>query len=69
MNLKKLGRTGLRVSPICLGTMTLGSEVPEAESIEIIKSAIDRGVNFLDTADGYSMGKSGNGWVKNPELF
>ena len=58
MKLNKLGRTGLKVSPICLGTMTLGSQVAEAESMEIIKSAIDMGVNFLDTADGYSRGKS-----------
>lgn len=58
MKLKKLGRTGLKVSPICLGTMTLGSQVAEAESIKIIKSAIDFGINFLDTADGYSGGRS-----------
>lgn len=58
MELKKLGRTGLKVSEICLGTMTLGSQVPEAESIDIIKSALDSGINFLDTADGYSEGKS-----------
>ncbi|MBN2061014.1 MAG: aldo/keto reductase [Deltaproteobacteria bacterium] len=58
MKLRKLGRTGLKVSPICLGTMTMGSQVAEAESIEIIRSAIDMGINFLDTADGYSRGKS-----------
>ena len=58
MKLRKLGRSGLKVTPICLGTMTLGSQVGEAESIKIIKSAIDSGINFLDTADGYSGGKS-----------
>jgi 1-deoxyxylulose-5-phosphate synthase len=58
MQLKKLGRTGLKVSPFCLGTMNLGSQVGEAESIEIIRKAVDLGINFLDTADGYSGGKS-----------
>ena len=58
MQLRKLGRTGLKVSPICLGALTLGSQVPESESINIIKSALDLGINFIDTADGYSGGKS-----------
>ena len=58
MELKKIGRSGLKVTPICLGTMTLGSQVGESDSIKIIKSAIDSGINFLDTADGYSGGKS-----------
>ncbi|MBN2062040.1 MAG: aldo/keto reductase [Deltaproteobacteria bacterium] len=58
MKLKKIGRSGLKVSPICLGTMTLGSQVGEAESIKIVKSAVDSGINFIDTADGYSGGKS-----------
>ncbi len=58
MEYRKLGRSGLKVSPFCLGTMTLGSQVPEDESIKIIQKAIDMGVNFIDTADGYSGGKS-----------
>jgi 1-deoxyxylulose-5-phosphate synthase len=58
MQLKKLGRTGLKVSSLCLGTMNLGSQVGESESVEIIKKALDSGVNFIDTADGYSGGKS-----------
>jgi 1-deoxyxylulose-5-phosphate synthase len=58
MQLKKLGRSGLKVSPFCLGTMNLGSQVGEADSIDVIKKVIDLGVNFIDTADGYSGGKS-----------
>jgi len=58
MQLKKLGRTGLKVSPFCLGTMNLGGQVNETDSINVIKKAIDLGINFLDTADGYSGGKS-----------
>jgi 1-deoxyxylulose-5-phosphate synthase len=58
MQLKKLGRTGLKVSPFCLGAMNLGSQVGEADSINVIKKAVDLGVNFIDTADGYSGGKS-----------
>lgn len=53
MQYKKLGRTGMKVSPICLGTMTLGTQVGETESIKLIKSALSAGVNFLDTADAY----------------
>jgi aryl-alcohol dehydrogenase-like predicted oxidoreductase len=55
---KKLGRTGLKVSPICLGTMNYGDPVSEVESIKIINDAFDAGVNFLDTADMYVGGQS-----------
>jgi aryl-alcohol dehydrogenase-like predicted oxidoreductase len=58
MQYKKLGRTGLRVSPIALGTMFLGAQVDETESIKIIKGAMAAGVNFLDTSDGYAGGRS-----------
>ncbi|MFC1819929.1 aldo/keto reductase [Thermodesulfobacteriota bacterium] len=53
MEYRKLGRTGLKVSPICLGTMTLGTQVDEKSSIQVIHKALDAGINFLDTADGY----------------
>ncbi|MDP6576578.1 MAG: aldo/keto reductase [Dehalococcoidales bacterium] len=53
-----MGRTGLMVSEICLGTMTFGQQVNEADAIKIIKSALEAGVNFIDTADGYVNGKS-----------
>jgi aryl-alcohol dehydrogenase-like predicted oxidoreductase len=58
MQYRKMGRTGLKVSAICLGTMTYGSQVEEQEAIKIIEHAIEGGVNFFDTADGYVQGRS-----------
>jgi len=58
MKYRKLGRTGLMVSEICLGTMVYGSQVGETEAINIIKSAMANGVNFFDTADAYADGRS-----------
>jgi len=58
MQYRKMGRTDLMVSEICLGTMTFGQQVNEADAIKIIKSALEAGVNFIDTADGYVDGKS-----------
>ncbi len=55
---RKLGRTGLRVSIACLGTMTFGSQVDEKGSVTIIRNALDAGINFLDTADQYNDGLS-----------
>ena len=48
-----LGRTGLRVSPLCLGTMNFGNETDEPTSHEIMDAALDAGVNFFDTANVY----------------
>jgi 1-deoxyxylulose-5-phosphate synthase len=56
MEYRKMGRTGLKVSTLCLGTMTFGRQVEEQESIQIIHAAIDAGVNFIDTADMYVNG-------------
>ena len=53
MNLRRLGRTGLKVTEICLGTMTFGHQCDEAASFAILDKAADRGVLFLDTADVY----------------
>jgi aryl-alcohol dehydrogenase-like predicted oxidoreductase len=57
-----LGRTGLRVSPLCLGTMTFGTEwgfgSDEATVRPIFEKYLDLGGNFVDTADGYTNGKS-----------
>jgi aryl-alcohol dehydrogenase-like predicted oxidoreductase len=58
MNYKKLGKTGLKVSPICMGAMNYGDPVSEAESINIVKKAMAMGINFFDTADAYARGKS-----------
>lgn len=45
--------TGLRVSPVCLGTMTFGAPVSEAEAARIVNLGLDHGLNFLDTANSY----------------
>jgi len=54
MEYRKVGRTGLKVSAFCLGTMMFGRQVEEQESIKIIHEAVDQGVNFIDTADMYT---------------
>lgn len=58
MNYRLLGTTGVRVSPLCLGTMMFGGATDEDTSIRIIHKAIDQGINFIDTADMYAGGKS-----------
>lgn len=58
MKYRLLGQTGVRVSPLCLGTFNFGNPLPEADSIDIIHRTIDSGINFIDTADTYNEGKS-----------
>jgi aryl-alcohol dehydrogenase (NADP+) len=58
MNYRNLGRAGVRVSELCLGTMMFGGATTEADSIRIIHRAIDDGVNFIDTANVYAKGES-----------
>ena len=53
MQHRTLGSSGLLVSPICLGTMTFGTPVSEADSIRLVHAAIDLGINFIDTANVY----------------
>jgi len=53
MDYRLLGRTGLRVSPLCLGTMNFGPETDEQTSHEIMDAALEAGVNFFDTANVY----------------
>lgn len=53
MEYRYIGKTGLRVTPICLGTMTFGSGADKKESFRIMDKAVDRGVNFFDTAELY----------------
>ena len=55
---RRLGRTGVRVSPLCLGTLNFGGATGEAESIRIIHAALDGGIDFIDTADVYNEGES-----------
>ncbi|MFZ0591770.1 MAG: aldo/keto reductase [Bryobacteraceae bacterium] len=64
MDYVRLGSTGLKVSRICLGTMTYGSKkwrewvLEEDESRPFLKRALEAGINFFDTADMYSLGVS-----------
>ena len=55
MNPVALGQSDLRVSPICLGTMTFGEQVDEAEAWRIMDRAVERGVDFFDTAEMYAV--------------
>jgi aryl-alcohol dehydrogenase-like predicted oxidoreductase len=56
MKIKRLGHTGLKVSEICLGTMTFGNQCDEPTSRAIMDKAFDNGVTFFDTADVYPIG-------------
>lgn len=56
MKVNRLGRTGLKVSEICLGTMTFGNQCDEATSFQIMDTAWDAGIFFIDTADVYPLG-------------
>ncbi len=58
MEYRQLGRSGLRVSPICLGTMMFGGATDEVASRAIVDHALDAGINFIDTADAYTEGRS-----------
>jgi len=53
MQYRQLGRSGLKVSSLCLGTMNFGSRTSVAESFNILSGAMDAGINFIDTADQY----------------
>mgnify|MGYP000997199783 CR=1 FL=1 len=52
---KSLGRTGLQVSRLCLGTMNFGPQTSEADSFGIMDAALDQGINFFDTANVYGV--------------
>ena len=58
MEYRRLGKSGLEVSPICLGTMMFGDNTTEEEAGRIVASAREGGVNFIDTADVYCKGES-----------
>src|SRR3954464_15905231 len=60
MQVRNLGSTGVKVSPLCLGAMMFGDwgNPDHDESIRIIHAALDGGINFIDTADVYSRGES-----------
>src|SRR6202007_2443051 len=58
MDYRNLGRSGLKVSPLCLGTMMFGGPTGGPAGGEIIAKAADAGINFIDTADVYNDGVS-----------
>ena len=77
MNNIQLGQSDLHVTPICLGTMTFGEQVDESDSHDILSRSLARGVNFIDTAEMYSVPAKaetfgatetiiGNWFAKNP---
>jgi aryl-alcohol dehydrogenase-like predicted oxidoreductase len=53
-----LGRTGVKVSPVCLGTMNFGGPTSAEDSVRIINRALEAGINFIDTANVYNAGES-----------
>ncbi len=68
MQYRYMGKTGLKVSELCLGAMTFGRETPEAESYTMMDAFADKGGTFIDTADVYSRGISEEivgKWLKN----
>ncbi|HEU4410460.1 MAG TPA: aldo/keto reductase [Polyangiaceae bacterium] len=63
MHYTKLGRTGLKVSRLCLGTMNFGPQTSEPDSFAIMDRALEHGINFFDTANVYGW-KKGEGWTE-----
>ncbi|MEA2624186.1 MAG: hypothetical protein QOD06_231 [Candidatus Binatota bacterium] len=63
MQYARLGRTGLKVSRLCLGTMNFGPETTEPDSHAILDRALELGINFVDTANVYGW-KRGEGWTE-----
>lgn len=57
MEYRRLGRSGVLVSPLCLGTMNFGGVTSEADSFEIMRKAVDGGISFFDTANVYYSGE------------
>lgn len=69
MEMRQLGRTGISVSKICLGTMTWGQQNTEAEGHNQIDLALEYGVNFLDTAEMYSVPASAETYGRTEEII
>lgn len=63
MEYAQLGRTGLKVSRLCLGTMNFGPQTTEPDSFAIMDAALEKGINFFDTANVYGW-KKGEGWTE-----
>ena len=69
MNFKKLGNTDLKVSTICLGTMTWGEQNTQSEAFEQMNYSVDKGINFFDTAELYSIMPREETYGKTEEII
>ena len=69
MEYRKLGRSDIKVSAICLGTMTWGVQNSEAEGFEQMDYALDRGINFFDTAEMYPIAPSAETYGRTEEII
>ena len=69
MNMRRMGRTGLKVSEICLGTMTFGAQADEKTAHAIMDVAADAGINFIDTADMYPVPASPEAAGRTEEII
>ncbi len=70
MEYRNLGRTGIKVSPLCLGTMNFGYRTPEDDAAAIVDAALDSGINFIDTADFYGQpAREGKGQGLTEEIL
>src|SRR5688500_17556292 len=58
MEYRMLGRSGVLVSPLCLGTMNFGGATNEEDSFAIMRKAVEGGINFFDSANVYTKGNS-----------
>ena len=58
MNYRAFGRTGVQVSPLCLGAWQFGQRTPKADALRMVDEALAAGINFIDTASGYGRGIS-----------
>ncbi len=69
MNYRYIGKSGLRVSPICMGTMSFGSWSDKAEAFRILDKSYERGINFFDTAEIYPVPPDANTIGLTEEIF
>ena len=58
MQYRSLGRSGMKVSPICLGTFNFANPTTESESMRLVERAVASGINFVDTSNNYTNGES-----------
>ena len=68
MQIRRMGNTGLKVSNICLGTMTFGHQCDESTSFAIMNKAAEHGVSFIDTADVYPVPPAPETWGRTEEI-